>query len=619
MTASDLTDEQQRVATAPLGARQLVIAGPGTGKTHTLVARLATLIQDHGLSPGGGALVLSFSRAAVRAIRERVRAAGGDVSYVRARTFDSFATALLNEHDPEGPWRGAASYEARIRFATKLFEDNADVLQEFEHIIVDEVQDLVGERADFVKAILESSSSGFTLFGDPAQGIYSFQQENGAWEIGSGALIEWLGGMFPELIRLTLTKNFRGTTPTSRAVDWAGPLLNGDEPDYRQIRYDLMTALKALDEVGALKVAGPKLASGGSTAAILCRDNGQALTVSRQLREENVPHSLQRDATDRVIPPWVAIALSTLARARVDERDLCAILTSNFGVDAATARDSFRQLRFGAPAGPFLDVNELADRMRSGNLADELTVAAPSSLVVSTIHRAKGLEFDRVVVMEPYERDQSNEAEEARVLYVAMTRARRELYAMRTSDTRRLFVRDDLERRWLRHGKARGAVVGFEVRGDDTHTADPIGAFLASGDVSERQAYLRKQVHVGDPVKLVLLTASSSGEERAHYMVLHRASEPIGVTSERFADLLRRALGGSRGARTNWPVEIWDLFADGIDSVAGTGAAAERSGLPLPIWLRARVTGLGILQFDRDALERIRNRAVGPPRELLIR
>ena len=43
---SGLTEEQRAVSEAPVGARQLVIAGPGTGKTHTLVARLAHLVEE---------------------------------------------------------------------------------------------------------------------------------------------------------------------------------------------------------------------------------------------------------------------------------------------------------------------------------------------------------------------------------------------------------------------------------------------------------------------------------------------------------------------------------------------------------------------------------------------
>ena len=52
---SGLTEEQRAVSEAPVGARQLVIAGPGTGKTHTLVARLAHLVEEEEVFSGSGA------------------------------------------------------------------------------------------------------------------------------------------------------------------------------------------------------------------------------------------------------------------------------------------------------------------------------------------------------------------------------------------------------------------------------------------------------------------------------------------------------------------------------------------------------------------------------------
>ena len=42
----DLTPEQEQIVAAPPEAHVLVTAGPGTGKTHTLVARLERLTAD---------------------------------------------------------------------------------------------------------------------------------------------------------------------------------------------------------------------------------------------------------------------------------------------------------------------------------------------------------------------------------------------------------------------------------------------------------------------------------------------------------------------------------------------------------------------------------------------
>ena len=120
----DLTSEQLAVTEAPPTARTLVTAPPGAGKTHLLIARLAKLVEK-GLPPGRGVLVVSFSRAAVGEIRRRTATAGGDLRYVRAQTFDSFATALLFRLQPGGQWE-QDSYDQRIRRATDLIAGGED-------------------------------------------------------------------------------------------------------------------------------------------------------------------------------------------------------------------------------------------------------------------------------------------------------------------------------------------------------------------------------------------------------------------------------------------------------------------------------------------------------------
>src|SRR5688572_6589465 len=116
---AELTGEQRAIVALPSEARLLVTAGPGTGKTHTLIARIEGLVCRREAAPGQEMLVLSFTRAAVREIRTRCRKAGGDLDYVHAATFDSFATRLLAELRPEGPWT-EERYDGRIRCAVEL-------------------------------------------------------------------------------------------------------------------------------------------------------------------------------------------------------------------------------------------------------------------------------------------------------------------------------------------------------------------------------------------------------------------------------------------------------------------------------------------------------------------
>src|SRR5690349_13289553 len=113
-----LTEPQALIAYEPHAARQLVNAGAGTGKTFTLIHRVSFLVNEENLNPGSEVLLLTFSRAAAREIRDRLRLTQGRSRYVHVATFDSFATRLLAAIQPGGDW-SQAGYDARIERATK--------------------------------------------------------------------------------------------------------------------------------------------------------------------------------------------------------------------------------------------------------------------------------------------------------------------------------------------------------------------------------------------------------------------------------------------------------------------------------------------------------------------
>jgi superfamily I DNA/RNA helicase len=89
------------------------------------------------------------------------------------QTFDSFASRVLREAATNTMWE-AAGYDGRIAAATRLILDGRAelILAHVRHILVDEVQDLVGVRAALVSALLADQTRGWTAFGDPAQAIY---------------------------------------------------------------------------------------------------------------------------------------------------------------------------------------------------------------------------------------------------------------------------------------------------------------------------------------------------------------------------------------------------------------------------------------------------------------
>jgi superfamily I DNA/RNA helicase/RecB family exonuclease len=89
-----LDQAQQRVVDHK-GGPLLVLAGPGTGKTTTIVAAVEERIKRRGIDPGR-ILVLTFSRKAAGELRDRITARlGRTTSEPLALTFHSYAYALV--------------------------------------------------------------------------------------------------------------------------------------------------------------------------------------------------------------------------------------------------------------------------------------------------------------------------------------------------------------------------------------------------------------------------------------------------------------------------------------------------------------------------------------------
>lgn len=89
---------QQQGASRPAKGIHLVIAGPGTGKTRTMIERINNTMKEFSLDPEN-ILILTFSRKAAEEIRERLASSTGtDFSAAFAGTFHSFCLRLLMEN-----------------------------------------------------------------------------------------------------------------------------------------------------------------------------------------------------------------------------------------------------------------------------------------------------------------------------------------------------------------------------------------------------------------------------------------------------------------------------------------------------------------------------------------
>ncbi|RNL61014.1 ATP-dependent helicase [Nocardioides marmoriginsengisoli] len=94
-----LDPDQQRVVDHP-GGPLLVLAGPGTGKTTTLVEAIVDRIETRGADPGS-VLALTFSRKAAEQLRDRISARiERTTSATISATFHSFAYGLVRRFAP---------------------------------------------------------------------------------------------------------------------------------------------------------------------------------------------------------------------------------------------------------------------------------------------------------------------------------------------------------------------------------------------------------------------------------------------------------------------------------------------------------------------------------------
>ncbi len=623
-----LTDEQRAVVEQPWDARVLVTAGAGAGKTHTLVRRLDALCghddPDEALD-AAEILVLTFSRAAARELRERITRHGERARRVRAQTFDAWAYGVLLQAQPDGEW-GVVGFDERIGAAARAVEEGAlesgDAVPPA-HVVIDEVQDLVGGRRELVETLLDryQDSCGFTVVGDAAQSVYGFQIKNPAERADeTGRFFDWLRGSYPdELVELRLTRNFRAVTPEARIALAQGPRLqqvtDADEAAtaYEELRELLLDPANDLgDLTDPFALDGLRTFPG--TCAILTRDNRQALVVSDLLHEHGVEHRLRRPLEERPVPYWVAELLRRTEATGLTEdrfRSLLAEIPLPYEPDATVLWMVLRKAARSAGRG-VLDLERLRRSVADGRFPDEAADPETARIVVSTVHRAKGLEFDRVIVLTPptvaelrkQYKDDLDLPAEARALYVAMTRAREDLYHARSPELpilKRAGGRKNGRRYvggWRSYDR-----YGLVAEAGDVCRDNPPGH---ETDAVATQAYLLAQVGPGQEVLLRKRHDLPMGEYQSPpYALVHDGRE-IGEASEEFREELFQVQKVNRTWDPWWPDEIHGARVDTLETVTGSTAASANAGLgDRGVWIVPRITGIGrFRRADNDEEQR---------------
>ena len=436
---------------------QLVVAGPGAGKSAVACQRIATLVDD-GIQPAR-ILLVSFTRTAVAELRDRIvsyAAAGEQARGVRISTIDSHAWRLRVgfEREPLVESLDENSYDLSISHAVELFQkkdpDLLEYMSRLEHLIIDEAQDVVGVRAELVVKILHSLAEecGVTILADPAQAIYGFTSDDEE-DSGQGKLLlEQLETDSPRrLVRRHLRGNHRVQNQhllnvfqrTRDEVEQPG---DADGHVQRVARVIRENAVENLGKVNHKRIAEHISHVNNESTLVLFRRRADVLLASSFCSGMGVQHRLRMSGLPAAVRPWIGWLFAEFDRSLITKReferlwgqreDICAVPFE--GESKEEAWSLLRQLAAGEREG-FIDLVYL--RAVASRPRPPVEICIPDlgtkGPILGTIHASKGREENTVALVLPSGQNQSKsdsqdvELEEGRVYYVGATRARKAL------------------------------------------------------------------------------------------------------------------------------------------------------------------------------------------------
>ncbi len=582
--------DQQTIIQASIHERIWVNAGPGTGKTYTVIRRILYLLEQG----EGTILVLCFSRNAVQEIRTRLTAELGvrvnallDEGSLIIRTFDSFASYMLD--DELNP---AWDYDRRIRAFTAALEKNADdVADLFDYVIVDELQDTVGVRASMLLMLLKTLPCGFLLLGDRCQSIFDWtvrEQEELTFE----QLADRLDGL--TFRRYELEGNRRQDKKLDRkGQELRRVILEQDEDAQEEAVNRLKEWIS--ENWRSYEVSAFSQVLSGSTDLILCKTNGEASYVSQELFDSAAPveHVMKQTGNYRALAGWIAMVLDGNDGQYID-REHFMQNAEDHGIDAP---DEKWELLKGLDQHPRAAVIHIPELLSALQQMDSLPKACLSchenAAIVSTVHRAKGSEAEHVywvdspLVYEAQEDQDGTKGDAVKAAYVAVTRAKKDIRLLKLSNKR--FMKKANDHRWI-HFKYSHKNQKIYCKGIAMLPGDVDYASFARGELAEEQQLLLSGLTPGLPVDLY------ANEEKRRFEIFFDG-QLLGLTSLDFTRDLFDGFEATNGNK-NWPVAIQEPFiSDIITVVAPERTDVNEKYRKMGCWLGIELGGFPQIEY----------------------
>ena len=428
MLFENLSAQQSEIISDDKSKSIVVAAGPGSGKTKILVHKLASLMLLEDVKHEQ-LLMLTFSRAAAMEFKKRLVELIGNAAYfIEIKTFHSYCFDLL------GKVGNIENSKNVVYDATQMILSGDVELDRITKtvLVLDEAQDMDKNEFELVKALMERNEELRVIaVGDDDQNIYEFRGSDSKY---MASLLN-----MPDAHKYELVDNFRSShMVVGISNEFVKTIQNRmKDSEIRPVKSDagevfITRADSSLEMVVVNNVEQTWQRESGRTGAVLTSTNEQAYLVAELLNKKGF--------RARLIQSNEGFLLYDLAEMRyflgqLRENDTPVIADKMWNQAMEQLRKTYlrsdnleacisilEQFEKGNPKKYYTDLEGFLREVRF----EDFYSSNKDEICVSTIHKAKGREFDWVYMLLSGRRDLSDE--QRRSIYVGMTRAKSNLY-----------------------------------------------------------------------------------------------------------------------------------------------------------------------------------------------